>query len=201
MASDEPYDPFHPTWPPESAVIVAVSLPPALERLRVAYVPVASLGVPAHVTLLYPFIPPAEITASDVERLRALVAAEPAFELELSAVRTFPAEDGRPGTTYLAPSATEPFVRLTLAIWAAFPEHPPFEGAYADIVPHATVADAAGRRDEVASVAGGLLPIRRRVREAWLIAEGDDRRWRRRARMPLGTSANARPDGARAAHD
>ncbi len=189
------YDPLNPTWPPESAVIVPVALPPALERLRRAYVPVALIGVPAHITLLYPLVPPAVITPTDVERLREVLRHEPPFELELSAVRSFPAEEERPGTTWLAPMPTERFVNLTQAIWAAFPAHPPFVGAYDEIVPHLTLADAAARLAEVEAVARPILPLRRRVTEAWLMVEGDDRRWRRRARLPMAVGGSARGYG------
>jgi 2'-5' RNA ligase len=170
----------------ESAVVVPVSLPTALERLRQAYVPVASLGVPAHLTLLYPFVVPAQIGGDVVTTLRAIVANEPGFDLELSATRTFPADGASPGTTYLAPVAPEPFIRLTRAIWAAFPDYPPFEGAFADIVPHLTLTDDASLLAEVDAVARPLMPIRRRVTEAWLIVEGDDDHWTRRSRLALG---------------
>lgn len=178
--------------PLESAVIVPLSLPTALERLRRAYVPVASLGVPAHVTLLYPFVEPQHINRGVVARLRGILARTQPFDLELTATRTFPAVVPYPGTTYLAPVSPEPFIRLTEAVWAAFPEHPPFEGLYDDIVPHVTVADDAARMAEVEAIAATTLPIRRRVSEAWLIVEGDDGHWARRARLALGRSPRAR---------
>jgi 2'-5' RNA ligase len=188
--------------PRESAVIIQVSLPPALERLRRAYVPVASLGVPAHVTLLYPFVEPDEISAAIVRGLRAVVASEPPFDIELSTTRTFPAEAPYPGTTYLEPTDPRPFIRLTAAIWAAFPDNPPFEGAYAEIVPHVTIADDAGRFEEVDAVARTQLPIRQRVVRAWLIVQGADRRWTRRARLALSAAAARGPHrGATSSRD
>lgn len=178
--------------PRESAVIVPISLPPALERLRLACVPVGLLGVPAHVTLLYPFIPPDRIRVRDLAGLRRALRAEPAFAIELSAVGTFPADAGRPGTTYLVPVPAGPLVRLTRAIWAAFPDHPPYGGAFDAIVPHLTVADDAARLAEVEGIARTALPVRRRVSDAWLIVEGDDDRWTRRARLALGPSSMSR---------
>lgn len=174
------------TPPRESAVIVPLALPRALERLRRAWVPVAHLGVPAHVTLLYPFIPPSGISASDVASLGRLVASETPFDVRLTTVRTFPAVAPYPGTTYLEPEPAEPFVRLTRAIWSAFPGYPPFEGAYDEIIPHLTLADDASRFEEIEVAARLEVPIGRRVEEAWLIVEGDDGRWARRARLALG---------------
>ena len=40
-----------------SGVIVRIRLPPELEELRQRHDPMAPFGVPAHVTLLYPFLP------------------------------------------------------------------------------------------------------------------------------------------------
>ena len=42
----------------ESAIIVPVQVPVAVGRLRDRMDPSAAQGVPAHVTLLYPFMPP-----------------------------------------------------------------------------------------------------------------------------------------------
>ena len=46
-----------------SGVIVRIRLPPELEELRQHHDPMAPFGVPAHVTLLYPFLPSAELDA------------------------------------------------------------------------------------------------------------------------------------------
>lgn len=46
----------------ESAVIVRVGLPEALEGIRQRCVRTAGLGVPAHVTLLFPFVDPGALT-------------------------------------------------------------------------------------------------------------------------------------------
>ncbi len=180
----------------ESAVIVPVELPSALERLRLAYVPVGLLGVPAHVTLLSPFIPPSRIRATDVAALRRVLEPEVPFEFELSTTRAFPAEAQYPGTTYLAPEPPDRFVRLTHAIWDAFPDYPPFEGAYDAIVPHVTIADDASRLGEVDLVGRTVLPFRQTASEAWLVVEGDDGRWTRRARLPIGR-AGARAGSGR----
>ncbi len=184
------------TRPRQSAVIVPVELPPPLERLRLAYVPVGLLGVPAHVTLLSPFIPPSRIRATDVAALRRILEPQAPFEFELSTTWTFSAEPPLTGTTWLAPEPPEPFVRLTRAIWDAFPAYPPFEAAYDAIVPHVTIADDASRVDEVDLVARTVLPFRQTASEAWLVVEGDDDRWTRRARLAIGR-AGARAGSGR----
>ena len=68
-----------------TALIVRVALPHRLEALRMRSVPDAVDGLPAHVTLAYPFAEPAAID----EALLALVAESPAIAPILS-----PAGDG-----------------------------------------------------------------------------------------------------------
>lgn len=175
-----------PGAPRQSAVIVPIPLPPALEGVRAAAVLVAGLGVPAHVTLLVPWLEPLAIGAGDVATLRGIVAGEPVFDVELASVRSFPADADQPGTVYLPPEPAEPFVRLTRAISATYPDHPPYGGAFDTIVPHLTIADDTAWLADVERIAATALPARRLVSEAWLIVEGDDGRWTRRARLALG---------------
>lgn len=168
----------------ESALIVPV---PEAEDLvgtwRERYDDSARTGVPAHVTLLYPFLPPEDVTPADLERLSALFAAAPATRYELVAVRRF-----SQGVLYLAPEP-EAFLReLTGRIWSLYPHRPPYGGAFDDVIPHLTVAQAphSGVLDAVeASVAAGL-PIAAHATEAWLMLQGDDARWRAGHRFPLG---------------
>jgi hypothetical protein len=52
---------------------------------------------------------------------------------------------------WLAPDDPAPFRELTDRVYAAFPEHPPFAGAFADVVPHLTVGHRRPRRDLAAA--------------------------------------------------
>lgn len=75
--------------------------------LRERFDPSAEQGVPAHITVLYPFMPP-ELVSSEVFALVQQALSEvPAFGFELAKVGRFPA------TTYLAPEPAAPFVDLT----------------------------------------------------------------------------------------
>ena len=79
-------------------------------------------------------------------------------------------------------------MRLTKLLAAAYPEFPPYEGAFEQIVPHVTVAQA----DDEALLAQierevhAFLPIEAHAREALLLVEGADGRWHERRRFPLG---------------
>src|SRR5712675_2883024 len=58
----------------ESALIVRVpAAEPHVSGLRARFDPAAALGVPAHVTVLYPFVPPDRITAAVLARVRAAI--------------------------------------------------------------------------------------------------------------------------------
>ena len=144
--------------------------------------PAWTSGMPPHVTVLYPFIPARRLNAAAIDELRDLIAAVPAFELSLASVGRFP------GVLHLQPEPAEPFVALTEAIVARWPEHPPYGGAYASVVPHVTVAEGA----EPGGVAERLLqalPIAATAEEVWVMCEARGGGWRRRAALALGRPA------------
>jgi len=173
--------------PRESALIVPV---PEAEDLvgvwRERYDDSARTGVPAHLTLLYPFLTPEDVTRFDLQRLSALFAAAPATRYELVAVRRFSR-----GVLYLAPEP-EAFLReLTGLIWAQYPHRPPYGGVFDDVIPHLTVAQVADPEvlDAVEASLAPRLPISAHATEAWLMLQGEDGRWRAGHRFPLGNSA------------
>lgn len=94
----------------------------------------ASLGVPAHITVLYPFMSPEQITGS------VLAAAEEALKVVSSFAFTLTGVGRFAETTYLAPIPSEPFVTLTASLVARFPAFKPYGGEHAGVVPHLTVA-------------------------------------------------------------
>ena len=119
----------------ESALIVSVpEAEPVVSRLRERFDPSARLGVPAHVTVLYPFLSPDRLTRRLLTRVRAVVAAVDSFTFRLASVARFP------DTLYLVPEPSEPFVALTNLLAANFPECTPYLGKFEAIVPHLTVA-------------------------------------------------------------
>jgi 2'-5' RNA ligase len=160
-------------------------LPTALERLRCAHVANARQGVPAHVTLLYPFARPARNMAG----LRGAVAeacrAVAPFEFALTAARI------QGSIAYLAPRPERHLVRLIVALATAFPEYPRYGGAYAEILPHVTLAESSEGPllEAVRAEAAHHVPIQQTARAVVLLREGEDGRWRRGWRVPLGGRA------------
>lgn len=153
---------------------------------RARHEPSAAEGIPAHVTLLYPFRAPRLIGPDTLDTLARCFTATAAFSFSLSAIRILGEE-----VVYLAPEPGEPFRQLTLALWRLFPDTPPYGGRHAEIHPHLTVAQIAGRatRDAVAAgladAAAGRLRIAARAGEVALL-DNTAGPWQTRRRFPLG---------------
>ncbi|WP_175856876.1 2'-5' RNA ligase family protein [Burkholderia anthina] len=94
----------------------------------------AQLGVPAHITILFPFMPPDEITPSILADAQAALGAVAPFPYTLARVGRFPE------TAYLSPEPAAPFVALTAALVARFPSFTPYGGEHRGVIPHLTVA-------------------------------------------------------------
>ena len=144
-------------------------------------------GVPAHVTVLYPFLDPALIDESVLAAVAEVVGAAPAFDARLSAVGWFGQE-----VVYLVPSPGEPFRALTAALVARFPQCPPYGGVFDDVVPHLTVGEhrPPGPLRAAADTVRGGLPVPFAVGSVVLMAGSDaPGSWRVVAEFPLGGPA------------
>jgi 2'-5' RNA ligase len=144
----------------------------------------AALGVPAHITILAPFVPVSSFCTADLTRLGDLFAAVPAFDVRLDRTDWF-------GTSvlWLGLQDPGPFRELTASVFAEFPEFPPFGGRFTDVVPHLTIGEGRPvdemRRAEVAIA--GQLPVLDRVAAVTLIAESSrGGLWETLASFPLG---------------
>ena len=104
--------------------------------LRLLYDDSARLGVPAHITLLFPFMEAALISEAVLKRAAHAIRTVPSFGFRLSAVGRFP------NVAYLAPEPASSFIALTRALVSAFPEYPSYRGQHSGIVPHLSVATA-----------------------------------------------------------
>lgn len=139
-------------------------MPEAQEHVRITH-------VPAHVTVLFPFLDSADV---DHEKLRIVFADFDAFDFVLDRVERFEA-----GTVWLHPEPSRPFADLTAAVWARWPDHPPYEGIHDEVIPHVTVSPEPVDVDVP-------LPIRSRAGEVTLIEEVEPDVWIERASFPLG---------------
>lgn len=146
------------------------------------YLPAWHMGVPAHVTLLFPFLTLDGLDAAGLAYLQARFAGQRAFEATLSAVGQFPE------VVYLTPEPRDWFKRQTEALSERFGMLP-YGGVHDEIVPHLTVASHADSavRAEIAGALERLLPIQTIVREVWLMEEERDGHWQLARRFPLGS--------------
>jgi len=166
-----------------TALIVPVpAADPIVGELRRLLDPSTARGVPAHVTLIVPFLPLARLDLVTRDELRGLFSRAPAFGFALSRIEEFP------GAIYLSPEPAQPFRDLIEALVARYPEAPPYGGAYETVVPHLTVAmpGGAGPRAQVEERVAASLPIEARADEVHLLIEGEDGCWRLDGRWPLG---------------
>jgi 2'-5' RNA ligase len=123
-------------------LILAPAAEPAVGEHRARLDPAARDGVPAHLTVLYPFLPPALVDGAALTSLRRLFADFPAFIFTLDQVGWF-------GDTvaWLGPRDDRPFRALTARAFAAFPSWPPYGGEHADPVPHLTIGSVSEQAD------------------------------------------------------
>lgn len=165
----------------QTAIIIPVpEAESAMSRWREKFDDSARAGVPAHVTVIAPFLLLDRIAAV-VQELSELVNGFAAFEA------TFSRFDEFPGVLYLAPDDGAPFSQLTEAVARRWPEAPPYAGEVEDPIPHLTVAvgqDPATVADIVRD-ATAYLPLVSWIGEAWLLWF-DGRTWSRAAVLPLG---------------
>ena len=99
---------------------------------------VASRGMPAHITALFPFRAPSSIARFELEALATLAAQTNRHRYALGAVDAFDT------AIFLRPFPDGWFRELTGRLFAAFPDCPPYGGAYAEVIPHLTVAQTSG---------------------------------------------------------
>jgi 2'-5' RNA ligase superfamily protein len=142
--------------------------------------PSAADGAPAHITVLSPFLRIDAVRAEEQARLRALFAIADPIPFSLTRVARFP------GVLFLAPEPSERFVALTEAVWRRWPERPPYEGAYDQVIPHLTVGVGQADFADVERALTPLLPIAATAEEVWLLVRSEAGRWELELAFPLG---------------
>jgi 2'-5' RNA ligase len=165
-----------------SAVIIRAHLPDGLERLRRRGVGDALAGLPAHLTMLYPFVEPGRLRADVRRRLASVAARTPPFEYQLTGAATWP------DTIYVAVEPIAPFVSLQGRLAEAFPRFPIYgtDPGFA-FVPHVTIAEGRPIGDPATldDPAWRSLPRVGRVASIEVIARPPDAPWRTIWRLPL----------------
>ena len=167
----------------ESAVLIRIpEAEPLVGEWRRRFDPSAVLGIPAHITLVYPFVPVEGVDADIRAELRGLFAEEAPCRFELRASARYPS------VLYLKPEPDAALRAIIEGVVERFPEHPPYGGVFDDLMPHLTVAQS-GDEDLLARVESELprgLPVEVDVAEAVLMTEREDGLWRVADTFPFG---------------
>jgi len=147
--------------------------------------------IPLSLTLLYPWLPAASVTESDLHTLRSFFAGRPALDFSLTRLSTFPG-----GVVYAVPEPDDELRATMRALWELYPECPPYGKPGNDPAPHATLGrlegDYAITLEEAEKRVLGLLPVRCVIHEATLMEDYEVvDRCRVRATFPLGGAARA----------
>lgn len=167
--------------PDTSALVITVpEAEPIVAEHRRRWDP-AGLAVPAHVTVLFPFLDPADLGPEEEAELVRLLGRFAPFRLTFGHVGRFP------DVVWLAPEPAAMVTALTDAIVERWPSQPPYGGAFEAVVPHLTVADGAPPEvlDRLERELPGSLPISTRVTHLSLVCH-EGGRWHDVDRLPLG---------------
>ena len=164
----------------DSALIIRVELPPGLEALRRRHVADAVEGVPAHVTLLYPFAEPTSLFDAIHERVAAIVAGHRAWSMTLAGCGRWP------DTLYATVEPDAAVRALQGELAGAFPSLPLYGDPGLPFEPHVTVVEGPGVSDPAVAEdpAWAELPIDEHVADVQLIVRTAGR-WRVDRGFPL----------------
>ncbi|MEY9871433.1 2'-5' RNA ligase [Streptacidiphilus sp. MAP12-33] len=158
----------------------AAEAEPLVGHWRQRFDPSAAAGVPAHVTVLFPFLDADLVSASVIGDLTALIAGHSPLTVRFDGCGRFP------DVLYLAPDPTGPLRALTESVAARWPEAPPYGGQFAEVVPHLTVAHGqpSGVFDEVEAELADRLPVSATISSVSLYVS-DGQRWRCHTEFPM----------------
>ncbi|WP_411110530.1 2'-5' RNA ligase family protein [Streptomyces sp. c-19] len=169
--------------PEPGTTALVIALPDADPLLEAAWRIDPALvrrGVPAHVSLLYPFVPESALTDQDEKGVRSLVARFPAADLRLDEVVT------ASGFVAVTVPGLQPIVDAFRDQW---PGLRPYGGRFgARPAAHVTVAmgaDTPAAAAHVRAAIGSLLPLDTRAAAVQLVVLTENG-WQPRFTVPLG---------------
>jgi 2'-5' RNA ligase len=173
--------------PDASTALVALvpEAEPLVQAHRQRHDATARAGMPAHVTVLYPWLPVDALDAASLTDLGEVLGSVGTFEVTFGEFGRFPR------TLWLAPRPAEPFLALTGAVTERWPGCPPYGGEFDAVVPHLTVGDAVdpdALADVVADVAPSL-PVSARIDQVALMTPNGGGRWHQHSWYQLDAAA------------
>jgi 2'-5' RNA ligase len=122
-----------PSKPGETALVLFVpEAEPVVQRWRRLHDPAAGEGMPAHITVLYPFAPAGAISEATRESLARFCRDQAPIRATFARLERFP------GVLWLDPSSTE-LICFFQAVHAEWPDFVPYARPDYDVTPHLTV--------------------------------------------------------------
>lgn len=168
----------------ETGIVIPV---PELESFTSRWRPVVDavplVDVPAHITLLYPFVSSGDLGHETRAVVAALFSDQEPFGFELVSVGRF-----NDDVVYLRPEPVAPFIRLTGLLTATWPTYPPYGGDFDEVVPHLTIGSGCTPEgvEAVTRAVEPLLPVSSKASEVWLMV-GRKAMWQVGDRFPIGS--------------
>lgn len=165
-------------------VVVVPEVESAVSDIRLRLDPVAEQGVPAHVTVLFPFMPADRIDDDVRATIADAVGGTACFDTAFTTTDWFGQD-----VLWLAPNCGPEFRSLTWRLSQAFPDYPPYAGQHDDVVPHLTIADRAplGEMQAADRSVQRALPIHSTVHAVTLLVEQPSGEWATVVSFPLAT--------------
>lgn len=172
----------------DTALVVLVpEADPIVAALRREFDPSAQEHMPAHMTVLYPFMPHSVIDSPVVKMLETFFAAQQSAPLGFHSVNSWP------GTIWLDPQS-EASVALLDETRRRWPEYLPYGRSDIEPIPHLTIGDGISDDDatRIRSAVEPDLPIQSRL-DAVDLMVFDGERWASKHRFPLGNGPTRIP--------
>lgn len=167
----------------QTALAVPVSEADALLRAVAAQFPgVVREGVPAHVSVQYPFLAASDLDDGVVGALSSLFAVQRPLRVTFADCRRIG------GFVFLRPDPVDELATLTAQVRQRWPAVARPDGLDGEVGPHLTVAMRASEEDAetIERQVITALPISTELREVWLVAFED--RWVLRSRFEFGVA-------------
>lgn len=143
--------------------------------------------IPLSLTLLYPWIPAKEVTPADLAELRSFFAGRSPLEFDLVRVAEMPGL-----VAYAVPEPDDELRTTMRALWAKYPDYPPYRQPGSEPPPHCTLGRLEGEYaislEQAVERVEPVLPVHCVVEEATLMEEYAIDRCRVRETFPFGST-------------
>ena len=148
------------------------------------FAPDRMILIPTHITLMFPFVAQDRMDAA-AKIIKSICANIQPFDITLAGYGQFP------GIIFMQPANPEPIKAIFRKIYAAFPECPPYGGAFGDdIHPHITVGEFKNPNQQSAAQLPDYAPITFRAECLHIVYDvyHEPLLWLTHSVIPLGKS-------------